>query len=389
MIFKLALRNIIGNGWRSLINIFIIAFVMIGLIWMIAMWYSWLNLAKTQQKEWEFASGIMRVKSYDPYDMFSWEKANAPVPVEAQAAVAKGSIVPILFSPCVIYPNGRMVNAIVKGIPAKQRLLKIPSAQLSGTDESVVPALIGKAMAISTRLKEKDIFTLRIKDSEGAFNAIDLQVSQIMDCPVPSLDAGTVWIDIQALQSAKQLPDMATVMVINDNALSILHGKEFRAIGEREFFADLNQMVKTKAEGQSSLFILLVFLAMLAVFDTQALAIFKRRKEIGMLSAMGLSKGKIILLFTTEGSLYMVFASVVTAVLGFPIFYYFAKIGFSLPYSADNFGVAGFDEPLKFIYPAPLVFATLLLMFLLTVFVSWLPARKIAKMKPTDALRGR
>ncbi|MDZ4182569.1 MAG: hypothetical protein U1B83_06815, partial [Candidatus Cloacimonadaceae bacterium] len=80
MIFKLALRNIIGNGWRSLINMFIIALVMVGMVWMQAMYYSWVRLAITQQKEWEFGEGMLRVKSFDPFDAFSWEDSHAPLP---------------------------------------------------------------------------------------------------------------------------------------------------------------------------------------------------------------------------------------------------------------------------------------------------------------------
>jgi len=42
MIFKLALRNIIGNGWRSLINMAVIAIIFIGMVWMEAMYHSWI-----------------------------------------------------------------------------------------------------------------------------------------------------------------------------------------------------------------------------------------------------------------------------------------------------------------------------------------------------------
>ena len=34
MILKLAVRNIIGNGWRSLVNVLILSIVLIGMVWM-------------------------------------------------------------------------------------------------------------------------------------------------------------------------------------------------------------------------------------------------------------------------------------------------------------------------------------------------------------------
>lgn len=388
MIFILAFKNIIGYGWRSLINVFILAIVLIGLIWAEGMWFSWLTLAKTQQKEWEYASGILRAKSFDPLDSFTWEKGYAPIPATAEKHIENGRLIPVLYSPGVIYPGGRMLNAVVKGIPAGQELLRLPSSDLRSKD-GIIPAVIGKAMARSTKLQVGDTFTLRLKNSSDAYDALELQVASIMNCPVPSLDIGTVWIDLDSLLAIKQLSPVATVLVMRDKALSSLPAHDFRYIDESEFFADLNQMVKTKASGQMMPFSMMIFLAMLAIFDTQALAIFKRRKEIGMLSALGMTKGQIIRLFTTEGVLYMLSAIATAAVLGFPFFYYFAAKGFTLPKGYDSFGIAGFDEPLKFHYPLPLVLATLLFMLLLTGFVSWIPARKIAKLKPTEVLRGK
>lgn len=388
MIFKLALRNIIGNGWRSLINIFIIAAVLIGLIWMEAMWYSWLVLSKTQQQQWEFASGILRSENYDPYDAFSWEKSYSPIPTEFRPHVETGDVVPILYAPGVIYPGGRQLNTMVKGIPAGQQLLKLPSSSLAGGTEGLTPALIGKNMAKATNLATGDVFTLRVQDSTDAFNIIDLQVSEVMNCPVPSLDNGTVWIDLNALQEVRLLPDVATMPALRDKSLYAVSAPQYELLTEKEYFADLNEMVKTKAVGQSMPFVLMIFLAMLAIFDTQALAIFKRRKEIGMLSALGMTKTQITRMFTLEGALYMIGAIGMTLVLGFPLFYYFAVSGFKLP-GGNDFGLAGFSEPLKFVYPLPLILGTLALMFILTAFVSWLPARKIVSMNTVATLRGR
>jgi len=49
-------------------------------------------------------------------------------------------------------------------------------------------------------------------------------------------------------------------------------------------------------------------MALLAVFDTQVLAIFRRRKEMGTLMALGMTRWDIISLFTLEGSLLGILA---------------------------------------------------------------------------------
>lgn len=48
----------------------------------------------------------------------------------------------------------------------------------------------------------------------------------------------------------------------------------------------------------------------------------------------------------------------------------------------------GFNRPLQFVYPLPLILVTLVLMFILTAFVNWLPVRKIASMNVVETLKG-
>jgi len=135
-------------------------------------------------------------------------------------------------------------------------------------------------------------------------------------------------------------------------------------------------------------YIILLFLAMLAIFDTQVLSIFRRRKEMGTMMAMGMTRGRVIQLFTTEGALHGVLAAVLAALYGLPLLTYFAKIGWTLPSNTDSYGFA-IGETLFPSFSAVLVLGTTILVLLVTTIVSFLPTRKIAKLKPTDALRGK
>lgn len=389
MILRLAYKNIIGYGWRSTVNMLILAIVLIGMVWMQAMYYSWIKVAETQQKAWEYGKGMLRVRSYDPFDAFSWEKSYAPTPPALKPAIADGKVIPVLMSPATIYPDGRMMPAMLKGIPTDQQLLKFPSELLRNNDSQFVPAIMGTAMAKSTRLHEGDIFSLRVKDVNGAFNALDLQLVKIVPIPVPSIDIGTVWMGLKDMQNVKAMPDMASYYILGDKSLSNIDAPGFRFIPNNEYFADLYQIRETERGQEYIMYALLLFLAMIAVFDSQALAVFKRRKEIGTLTALGMTTGKIALLFTTEGVFYMLFASVLAAILGFPLFWYFAVYGYRIPAGYEDFGMPGFSEPIYFSYPISIILGTLAFVFVLTAFVSWLPTRRIASLKPTDALRGK
>jgi ABC-type antimicrobial peptide transport system permease subunit len=152
--------------------------------------------------------------------------------------------------------------------------------------------------------------------------------------------------------------------------------------------SDLINMIKTKKAGSSIYYVILMFMAMLAIFNTQTLSIFRRRKEMGTLMALGFTRGKVIKLFTLEGAMHAVLAALAGAIYGGPLLLWTYAKGISLPVSYDQWGFA-IGEKLIPIYTAGLIIGTTLLVLIITTVVSFLPTRKIAKLKPTDALRGR
>jgi ABC-type lipoprotein release transport system permease subunit len=104
--------------------------------------------------------------------------------------------------------------------------------------------------------------------------------------------------------------------------------------------------------------------------------------------ALGFTRGKVIGLFTLEGALNGVLAALVAAVYGIPLLSWMARTGWALPGDTDSYGFA-IGERLFPSYGAGLVAGTTLIVLLTTAVVSFLPTRRVAKLKPTDALRGR
>lgn len=140
----------------------------------------------------------------------------------------------------------------------------------------------------------------------------------------------------------------------------------------------------------SSYFIygILLFIALLAIFDTQVLSVFRRQKEIGTLISLGMTRAKVAGIFTFEGSMYSILAILVGGILGLGLFVPTAINGISMPKGTDEMGFPMAD----IIYPAyspQLFLGTVLMLVSLATLVSFLPARKISKMNPVDALKGK
>jgi ABC-type lipoprotein release transport system permease subunit len=326
-------------------------------------------------------------EKYDPLDVFSLEDAHAIVPDKLQAMIEANRATAILVVPGTLYPRGRIHPVIIKGIDPDQKLLSLPSHSLK-TGEDRFPALIGSRMAKSTGLTVGDTVTLRWRDANGTFDARDVEIVQVMKTIVQSVDQGQIWIPLDRLRGLAGMEEEASLVVVAQGAVArpVASGWVFRDVDY--LLSDIKQLVRMKSAGATILYVVLILLAMLAIFDTQVLSIFRRRKEMGTLMALGFTRSRLIRLFTLEGALHGVLAAVMAALYGIPLLTWYARKGWALPEAMDNYGFA-IGEKLFPVYSAGLVIGTTLLVLVITTIVSFLPTRKIAKLKPTDALRGR
>jgi len=384
---KLAYRNLVGAGLRTWLNVIVLAFVLFMIIWHYGILDGWNEQASRDMQAWEVGNGQYWHENYDPYDFFTLEDSHAKIPEKLNDAISSGDLTPILLTQASVYPDGRIQSMLLKGITPDQQVLKIPSKKLN-VDSDELPVIIGKRMANNCKLKIGDVTTIRWRDVNGTFDALEVKIVEIFDCNVPTVDAGQMYIHINTLQEMMQAPNAASIFVINkDVELNEEYsGWEFK---DYDFLmAEVNEMMKMKKVGGSFLYVILMLLAMLAIFDTQVLSIFRRQKEIGTYIAMGMTRTQVVSLFTVEGAMHAILAVIFIGIVGTPLLLWLMKIGMTMPAGTDDMGIT-IAETIYPVYGLGLILGTSLLIFVITLIVSYLPARKISKMKPTDAIKGK
>lgn len=385
--FKLAYRNLIGAGLRTWLSVIVLSMSYVVIIGMQGFLDGWDRQARRDMIEQEIGGGQYWHSQYDPLDPLTFEDSHGPIPTDLRAAATAGDVVPILVTQATIYPEGRMQNVVLKGIPPGQAVLDMPTAALSAADVQM-PVLIGQRMARNAQLAVGDVVTIRWRDVNGTFDARDAQIVEIMKTDVPAIDKGVFWVSLDLLQSMLQMPGEATLLVIDKERTEApaLSGWVFR--DHTVLLKDFAEMIRMKGASGSIMYVILLALALLAIFDTQILSIFRRRREIGTLIALGMTRGGVIWLFTIEGALHGVLAAGVAALYGIPFLTLLAVRGFAMPKAVDSYGIA-IAETVFPVYSAQLVVGTTLLVMLAVTIVSFLPSRRIARMNPTDAIRGK
>jgi len=384
---KLAYRNLMGARLRTWLNVIVLSLSFVVIIWNKGILNGWDLQARHDTIDWQIGGGQYWQGNYDPFDPFSIEDSHAPLSDAINQAIEQGQLTAILISQATMYPEGRIQTIALQGIDPNQNILELPTKYLA--DESgATPAIIGERTAKNNKLAVGDYVTIRWRDVNGTFDANEVKIVHIFKTNVPPVDLGVVWIPLEKHREMVQMPNEATILTSSQEAgfIGSISGWEFK--DHYFLLTEIREMIEMKSIGGAVFFVILMSLAMLAIFDTQVLSIFRRQKEIGTHIALGMTQRQVVMLFTVEGAMHSILAAILAAIYGIPLLGLQAKVGWSMPAGTDDFGMT-IAETIYPAYTLGLVLGTTLLVLATTTFVSYIPARRISKMNPTDAIKGK
>ena len=388
MLFNLAMKNLIGAGMRTWLNVFVTAISFFMIIFISGMYDGMRSHAKQVTIDTEVAGGAYWHPEYDPLDPFSYEDAHGIPPKEINDLINNKNAFSILVSQASIYPNGRMMPVVIKGIEPEQSIINLPTQSLLKEADGLIPVLIGSGMANYTKLKVGDAFAIRWLDANRTYDADEGVIVYIMETENFKLDMGTIWIPLEQAQTMLDMKNEATYVTFSKN-ISKVQGKGNWIYRDVDYLMrDMEAMIEADEPNARIMYAILLSLAGMGIFNSQILSIFRRRKEIGTLMAMGMTRSRVVGLFTLEGGMNAFFSLIMVLVLGGPVFIYFALYGIPLPIDYNEMGLI-MAKKLIPVYTMGLFISTTLFISFVVLVLSYMPSRRIAKMKPTDALRGK
>ncbi|UCH11510.1 MAG: ABC transporter permease [Fidelibacterota bacterium] len=388
LLFKLALKNLLGAGTRTWLNVAVTSFSFVLIIFMSGFYQGFLEYAQQVTLETEVAGGAYWHPAYDPDDPFTLDEAHGVPPGPVNSQVAGGQAMPILLTQGSMYPEGRMMPVMIKGIPPDQNIVSLPTAVLGEYTGAAIPVLIGAGMSHTAQLEVGDVFTIRWRDVHGTYDADEAEVVSIMRVENPGVDMGQLWLPLETLREMLEMPGEATYVVAASGAELLADIGDWQAKPVAFFLQQYLDVIEMKSSNAKVLYAVLLAMAALGIFNSQVLSIFRRRKEIGTLMALGMVRSRVVALFTAEGGMHSVLAFVLGGIWGGPLLYFVATMGIPMPYDPSEFGVI-MAPRLIGVYGAGMILGTTLLVAVIVTMVSYIPARKIAKLKPTEALTGR
>ena len=386
MNWDIARKNFYRQGMRAFLNVLVTALSIIALIFMLSLLngfqaQSTRNLVKT-----DIGGGHYRAPGFDILAPTEWEDHTLKVPGKL-LQLSTTDKVEVLVQQGQLYPNRRLYPVQIRGISMDQTLLSLPLDNLKKFDqkiEDVIPAVVGVKMARKAHLKKGDMLTLKWRDKSGAVDAMDILIVDVGDMINPRIDDGVVWLRLDHLRLMTDRDNEVSWVAVR-NYIGAVDSFDFQPV--EHLMADLLALFNQDRRNSKILWSILMILVCTSVFNTQVLNIFKRQKEIGTLMALGMDSNRIVRIFTLEGALAAIWALLIAAVLGVPFFIWYQGVGFDVTHLSEaTFPVR---ETIYPDYQALEIFYSLAIVFVLMVLAAWLPVRKITRLDPTLALRGR
>lgn len=383
--FKLAFKNLMGAGLRTWLNVSVLSFAFVVIIFYNGMLDGWNRQGRNDTIAWVTGSGQLWHPDFDRFDPYTYQDSHTVLSKDIEKEIENKNLIPVLVAQATAFPQGRSLGVILKGIDPEQTILSLPASALkSEIDQD--NAIIGKRMAASAKLKKGDNLLIRWRDKNGTFDAREVRIAEIFNCDVPEADNGQVYLPIEILQKMMGMQNEATYLVAGKN-YSNQRQENWNFKDLSYLLADFDKLILSKKVGASIMQVFLLLIALIAIFDTQVLSIFRRQKEIGTYIALGMTRYQVVGIFTVEGGTHSILATLLGALYGIPLLLIINKTGISFGIGQNmNITLA---ETIYPYYSLKLIISTIIIVVLSATIVSYLPSRKISKMKPTDALKGK
>lgn len=260
-------------------------------------------------------------------------------------------------------------------------------------------AVIGSVLARNLGLRVGDEIVVLGTAREGGVAAALATVVGTFTSGQVALDRALMQIPIDDFREAWGLaPDEAHALVVLAGSvtesvqvaedLRVGLGSEARVLDWRELMPEAVQTIDVKFIGTLLFFALVAIIVTFSIVNTFMMTVFERTPEFGMLMAIGMKPGKIMGQLALEALFLALLGVVIGLALSAALLVPLSEFGMPLPASATE-ALTQYNLPDR-MYPRfsnMAASASAVIMLIGTQLAALVPALRIRRMRPVQALR--
>ena len=286
--------------------------------------------------------------------------------------------------------------------PEQEKQLTHPETKIvSGSylDNNSPGALVSQRLATFLNVEVNDTVTLLSQGYQGTTAAGIFPVRGIIRMPNPDLDRRIVFLNLSAGSSLFNAENRLTSLVINlddpkkleqtvRHIKSVIDPGSYEALSWKELNPEIVQLIESD---QGSGFLMLGLLYMIVgfgVLGTLIMMTTERKREFGIMVAVGMQKIKLAALAGTE-MLLMGFIGILSGIAGsIPVILYFRKypIRFNDQYK-EIFELYGMDPVMPFAFQFSYFFGQSMIVLVIFILAILYPIYTVMRIKEIRALK--
>ena len=301
-------------------------------------------------------------------------------------------------------PEGALPALIVGVEPTAELALSrlgeevVDGRYLEGGDR--LHAFIGDAMAGRLGVRTGSRMVLTAQTASGEIGGQLVRVVGTYHTGVDALDESLVhiplatardWLGVEGATSvAVLLPHSSFTDPVLEEARAAIDPAGIEVVGWPETLPDLSAALKLDDGGDWAFHIILFIIVALAILNAVFMSVLHRRREMGLLRALGLSGGETGLVVYIEGTLLTVASGIVGVGLGFALVWLFFRNGLDVSAMMPedvNFGGIAFDPVMVPVIEARQVVQSAVLSAMIGLSASLYPAWHAARLDPAESVK--
>ncbi len=330
-----------------------------------------------------------------------------PENIKIEQTIAKipgvEKVVPRLESFALASFNQQTKGSIVIGISSQKEnnMTKLSDKVVSGnylsnTNRGV---LVAEKLASFLKLRVGDTLVLMGQGYHAATAAGKYPVKGIIHLNAPDLNNKIVYINLSEAQDLYSAPNMLSSLSIllknSDDIESVktaiinkINPEKFEVMTWEEILPELKQAIESdNISGQFMLGILYMIVGF-GVFGTIVMMTTERKKEFGVIIAIGMRKFKLATVLFYETLLLGLVGIFAGFAVSLPIIFYFAKNPIPITGNAGKaYESFGFDPVLAFSTHLHFMISQILIVFLIVLIAYIYPLNNILKTDPVKSMR--
>lgn len=299
--------------------------------------------------------------------------------------------------------SGGTAGVVVQGVNMREEssvsLLsdKIVEGQID-TNAASRNVLIGKKLAEKQRLRVGAKLVLMVVDSSGELASAAFRVGGIFQSSNTPFDQRNVYVSSVVLNDllgigASDAHECVLLLQADEqtDSFTMQYQQRFPLLqveGWRSLSPETDLLVSA-VDAYSIIVLVLIFLALsFGIINTLLMSVLERRREFGMMMALGMNRVRVFGLVMGETFLLVLAGLPLGGGIAWGVIGYYRKVGIDFSQrSPDLMRSFGFESVLYPLFPADRVYDIALVVLITTLLSGLFPAWRVLKWQPSEAMR--